>query len=102
MEDPIVTGFKIQITRVQDLPSSNAEGDDPIYFELWDIANEVRELCDETNLGEATRKRMPQWTNRLQERLNYLEEQLSPDSARDLHKYLEDIKRQMEMSSQAN
>lgn len=102
MEDPKVTDFKFQITRVQDLASSNAEGDDPIFLKLWDIAKEVRELCDETNLGEVTRKQMPQWTNRLQERLNYLGEQLRPDSARNLHEYLEDIKRRMKTSSQAN
>lgn len=102
MEDPIVTEFKFQITRVQDLASSTTEVDETIAGKLWDKAKEVRELCDEINLGEATRKQMPQWTNTLQERLNHLGELLSPDSARDLHNYLENIERQMKSSSQAN
>jgi hypothetical protein len=102
MEDPIVTDFKFKITSVQDLADSNAEGDDPIFLKLWDRAKEVRKLCDSTSLGEATREQMPHWTTTLQGWLENLGEQLSPDSARDLHNYLEDIERQMKSSSQAN
>jgi hypothetical protein len=101
-EDPIVTNFKFQITRVQDLVGSGAEVDDPIFVKLLDIAEEIKGLADSTILGDKTREQMSHWTDTLKERLDSLGEQLSVESARDLHEYLNNTKLKMETNSQAS